>query len=194
MINGNSTNQIYASTVTLDINPQIEITLDEDDIVISIIGLNDDGEEFLNHDISYQGMTLDEVVEVIVERLEEKGYIVSTEDNVMLIHVDGVSTEVTERVKLKMEEKMKNKMNQRGILMEYIKTNDIDLTPEQLQEANRIAKRLNINPGRVILIQQIIEKDDTRKPRDLKDLTMRELHNIHKDLQNEERPGNSDNN
>lgn len=193
LLNGDSSAQIYASTVTLDVNPQIEITLDENDRVISVIGLNDDGEEFLNQNIDYKRMTLDEVIEILVDRLEERGYIVSTEDNVMLIHVDGVNTEVTERVKLKMEEKMKNRMDQKGIKMEYIKSNDIELTPEQLQQARRLSEKHNINPGRVILIQQIIELDDTKRPRDLKEMTMRQLHNLHKQLQNEHRHEHSNN-
>ena len=184
MLRGTTENQVYASTVILDINPQIEITLDEDDKVMTVVALNNDGDTIINHDVEYKNMTLDEFIEYLIEKLDQQGIIISTEDNVILIHVDGVSESVKARVLEKLQERITAETVRHNKVMKFIKTNDVELTDDQLAEVNRVAKEYNINPARIIIIQRIRSLDDSYTIRELATKTMRELYNLENELTN----------
>lgn len=193
-LRGTTENQIYASTVTFDINPQVEITLDEDDVVIGVTILNNDGQDIISQNVEYKGMTLDEFLEYFIGKLEEKGYIISTEDNVMLIHVDGVSEETKARVLAYVEAKITTEANKRNQVINLLKTNEIALTTTQKQAIARLSEQYDINPGRLILIYKIRAVDDSYKISDLSELTMKELNQILLDVSPENPYSNNNNN
>lgn len=182
MLTGETDNQVYASTIVLDINPQIEIVLDENDIVMTVSALNDDGITVIDKDIEYKGMTLDEVIEYIVAELDEQGYIISAEDNVVMIYVDGTSEEIQNRVLQNVESKLEKEGQKYNKIMRFVKTNDYDITPEEARELTELAAKYRINPGRLILIQQIRKIDDTYSVRELARMNMRDLYQLEKDL------------
>ena len=189
------TTQIYASTVTLEINPQIEILLDEDDLVISVTALNGDGDEVLT-DTTFQGMTLDEVIEYLMDRFESLGYIESDVENVIMIYVESDNETIKERVRLKVEERITAEANRIQRVVNFVRSNNYDLTEQEIKRIMDLAKELNINPGRLILIQQIIELNDTYSIPQLNRMSMRELYNLEIELQIEydERPSDNGNN
>ena len=69
MLRGKS---IY-STITLDINPSIEINLDKDEKIINVKALNDDAKEIVSDELD--GMDLEEAIHNIVDKVIEKGYV-----------------------------------------------------------------------------------------------------------------------
>lgn len=182
MINGNTDNQVYASTVTLDINPQIEITLDEDDRVIEVRGLNDDGVSFFQTTSNFKKMELDEFIELLVERLDERGYIVSTEDNTIMIYVEGTSDQIKERVLANVQSKILTEAQKRNRIVNFVKTNEIELTTRQVRAIKQFAENNDINPGRAILIYQIREIDDTYTIQSLQRMKMRDLNALYESL------------
>jgi len=184
MLSSNTDTQIYAATVTLDINPQIEIILDEDDIVIEVNFLNDDGVEIFSKDIEYKGMTLDEVLELIIDRLDEEGIIISEEENIIMVHVEGVDQTVIDAVLDRVEQRIQYEGTARNKIMRIVRTNDIELTNEELAQIKELQDNYNINPGRVILIYRIQQMDDSYTISELTQMSMRELYNLEKALEN----------
>ena len=65
------TNKIV-STITLDINPSIEINLNKSNKVVNVIALNEDAKDIIGSDL--KGKTLDETIKLITNNVIEKGY------------------------------------------------------------------------------------------------------------------------
>lgn len=79
--------------ITLDINPSIEFQLGEDNLVIDVIGLNDDGYSLIK-DIDFEGLTLENATIIVVNRLIAENYIhASMIDDDILLSVDGESVQ-----------------------------------------------------------------------------------------------------
>lgn len=83
------------SFVSLDVNPEIELTLDENDVVLSVHGANEDARVLLLGEVDLKGKTLDEAVEIITELAVELGYL--SEDNKVV--ATNASSADGERVK-----------------------------------------------------------------------------------------------
>ena len=79
-------NNRIVSTITLDINPSVEINLDKKDNVISVVALNEDAKNIIDFD--YKGKSFDDIVSVIINNSIESGYV---EDDrvVVIVHSDG---------------------------------------------------------------------------------------------------------
>ena len=82
--------------VSLDINPEIELTVDAQNKVVSVYGVNEDGKVLLYGEDELVGKSLDEVVGKITDLAVELGYL--TEDN------KAVATSVTSTINGKVEE------------------------------------------------------------------------------------------
>ncbi len=185
--------QIYASTVTLDLNPQFEITLDQDDFIIDIIALNDDGTEIIDQLGEYKRQQLNQVLTVMVEKLYENGYLAQNENTIM-VYVDGVSEQVQLRIQEVVQEKLQEEASKYQKTFQFVQRNNLDYTDTELDRITSFAKENNIHPGRVIIILEILDADETYNVGDLKGLSMRELYQIYQDVMADdsqtEDPGN----
>jgi hypothetical protein len=70
--------------LTIDINPSIEISLNENEQIIKAIGLNEHGKELLKMN-NLKGSNIDEAVSFIVEESIIRGYIKPDIENLILI-------------------------------------------------------------------------------------------------------------
>ena len=80
-------NNRIVSTITLDINPSIEINLDRNENVKSIVALNDDAMEIINSNI--KGKTLEETIDTIVDNLIDKGYVKENDTIEIILYSEG---------------------------------------------------------------------------------------------------------
>lgn len=63
-----------AAYVSVDINPSIELAIDEDEIVLEAKGLNRDGQRVLA-EVEYEGRSVEEVATLLLEEADEQGYL-----------------------------------------------------------------------------------------------------------------------
>ena len=174
---------VIASTVTVDINPSIEITLDENDFVINVTAINNDGEEILNKDIKYRGLTLDRLIEIIIERAHNNGYIIeTTEENVILISVDSSNEAIRTRVEAHLEIKIANEVNKYAERVRIIKERNPNVTDEQLETLVNIARENQISVAKLLIIRRIIILDDSYSLAELKNVSVRGLYQLEKQL------------
>ena len=121
---GNSGGQTPIATsaqsfVSIDINPSIELTVDENDYVVSVFGANEDGQILLQGETNLKGKPVDEVVEKITDLAVEYGFL--TEDNkVVSTSVTSVNQQVADALKNKVNAKISARGNHFGF---EIKTN-----------------------------------------------------------------------
>lgn len=91
---GTTKNKGELSRVQIDVNPSIELMVDEDGKVISVSALNDDGSIIIAGE-AIVNKTVEEATELIVQVCTETGYIVkgevSTSDNNVKVSVSGNS-------------------------------------------------------------------------------------------------------
>jgi len=88
--------------VTVDINPSIELTVDEKGVVLSVYGANQDGQVLLYDETDLEGLTVERAVEKITELAKRYGYL-TQENSTVTTSVTGVNSEL--------EEKLLNKIN-----------------------------------------------------------------------------------
>lgn len=92
--------------MTIDINPSVEFILDAENKVVSVTGLNDDGDLLISGEIIV-GKTAEEASEFVVKLATDAGFIVEgDEENAVSISISGKEKEVEE-----LYNKVKNKVN-----------------------------------------------------------------------------------
>lgn len=177
-VNRNLSDPVVASTVTLDVNPSIIITLDEDDYVISVSALNDDGETVVQRNIKYRGLTIEEVVDILITRLESLGYIVTTTDetNVLLIEVSANDDAIRTRVETAFQAKLEHRMGQFPAPHWVLNARDIKLTDDQQNQMMQDHHLSMYTRAKMTLIYRITILDNSYTIEDLLPLTVRELY------------------
>jgi len=193
---GTEVNPVIASTVTIDINPSIRITLDEDDNVINVSAINNDGEFLIDQDVIYRGLTLDKSIEIILAKALELDYIVEdTLDNVILIDVEANEATVKARIEQALEEIIGQEMLKIGNGYEIRKENRDDLTEDEVTNLHENAQQFRVSLAKLHLINRIIEVDDSYTIENLKDESVMKLYQILNELipDLEVTPGNSEN-
>jgi len=194
---------VVASTITVDINPSIQITLDDEDKVINVTAINIDGEEILSNNIKFRGLSLDETIEILIEAAYNHGFIIETNDeNIILISVDSNNEEIRERLESQLERKIANEVNKYASIVRVIKERNPNVTDEQIKTLADTAKENNMTVAKLLLIRTIISLDSTRSLDELKDFSIRELYRIKYKLlnpteddtpsNNDDTPGNND--
>jgi hypothetical protein len=182
------TEPVVASTITFDINPSIVVTLDEDDNVINATGLNDDGNLVISRDIKVKGLSIDEFIDLLVLRLEETNYILSSDDdyNIILISVENNDNETQELLKTKIQTRLNSKLeqyNQNHWVLDgdSIPTNNFNLN--QFKTEHNLNNQSN---ARVALIYRISELQDLYSIDELSAMSIKDLYSIyleHEDTQ-----------
>lgn len=176
---------VVASTITLEVNPSFQITLDEDDMVINVTALSDDGDAIVSRDIKYRGLSLEEVLEILITRLEARGYIVSTttDSNIILIDVTASSESVRSRVETALRNKLEMEMGRLPAPHWVLNARDIPLTEDQRQAAMEDHRAAMYTRAKMMLIYRIHALDESYTVEDLIPLTIRELYGIFIELE-----------
>lgn len=175
------TNNIVASTVTIDVNPSIEITLNRNDNVIGVTALNDDGEEVIEKDVKYKGLSIDDALEIIVKRLHELGYVVDTDtqNNVLLITVDSRNAEKKTKIQEKFNERLQKELEKYNDSHWVFDEDDFNLTDEQIRQIRNNDLLNQYSYTKIALAYKINELQPNYTLRKLSELTVRQLYNLY---------------
>ena len=154
-------NNRTVSTITLDINPSIEINLTRNDKVKRVVALNDDAKDIISNDLS--GKTLDDTLRLITDNLIEKGYANEDELLEVILYTDG---------------KLSNKQIE-GKLSKTLKDKKIDsdiiIVEKVTKEDEELAKKYNISPAKVSYIKSITQDNENINLDSLADKAVEEL-------------------
>ena len=135
LLNNNKAPQVKPKAlVSVDVNPSIELVVDEDNKVISVTGKNDDGIMILYGEVVI-GKTLDEALELIISLENEAGFLLSGEVGVnannIQISVNGDTQEIYNTIKTNITTKINSICD------------ELNITPS-IEEANKYAnEKLN---------------------------------------------------
>lgn len=135
---------IANSFVIIEINPSIELEVNQDNKVVSVNPLNTDGYFFLE-ELDISNLKLDTALEKIMTQANAKGFL------------------QTETSKITVSAVNKNKKTEESIntfiqtTVETIKPGVMNKNEELINEA----KTLNVSPGRMLIIKRAMEVDKT---------------------------------
>ena len=106
--NGATSSAVAESFVSLDINPEIELTVDAKDVVISAHGANEDGQVLLYGETEIVGEDVEVAIENITDLAVDLGYL-SEDNEVVQTSVSSKKHGKAEELEGKINAKIKNK-------------------------------------------------------------------------------------
>ena len=159
-----SRTQDYTSLVTLDINPSIQLQLDEKDKVIDAIAVNDDAKKVLE-DMDLKQADANVAMNAVLGSLVNNGYL-NANQNTVLLSVENDDDK--ERVALEDELSQYIYTTLKSYSIEgAIYSQDIDID----DDIESLMNKYSISYGKANLIEDIIdENDDAKKTYKVEDL------------------------
>ena len=154
-------NSRIATTITLDINPSIEINLTRNEKVKSVVALNEDAEEIVDGNL--KGKSIDDTLKQITDNLIEKGYV--TEENFLeiILYSEG---DISNK---ELETKLKETLEKKKIDSNIITINKVSKEDEEL------AKKYDVSPAKISYIKTIIQNNKNLDLEDLANKSVSEL-------------------
>jgi len=160
-------------TVTIEVNPEIELTVTRDGDVASMTALNDDGSALLDEESVYVGTECKTAVLAIVDLLIEEEYLQPHNASV-LISVSGGSRDRRESLSLMLEESVSYHLSDAGLKgTVLLRTFD-----GKGSVATEIAERHSISMGKAQLVSEIMSKSPIYTELELSRLSIQELGEI----------------
>lgn len=155
-------NNKIVSTIILDINPSVKITLNKKEKVLDVIPLNDDAKKIISDDL--KGKKIEKAIETITETVIEKGFI---EDQKVAILINVTGSIESNNIEQILETKFNNKQIECNIIIQETNNKSVEN-----------AKKYDISESKASFIEEIIEKNEDLTFEDLKDKSIQELNEI----------------
>ncbi len=161
--------------VQIDINPSIELLVDEDGIVISYQALNADA-EIVIADLDLIGMHYDDAINAYLEAAIDLGYLdANAEDNAVVVTVAEEACDEDECLELKVQEMIQLKLQEKGIPAAVMRGNvDSDVVADLLEN-------YDISNVKARVIARILNNDADADVEALVELNVPELMEILRD-------------
>lgn len=149
------------ASIYLDVNPSIEIQLDNNDNVYKCLAVNEDAIEILNG-IEVKGVKLNTALNAIVGSLYSNGYL-SNESNSILVGINNDDALLLETVTKDMNNILSknNNINCSIIGHSFSKNNDME----------RKAKEYGVSVSKMHLVDKIIKDNKMLNNNDMRDLS-----------------------
>ena len=155
--------QKYTSLVTLDINPSIQLQLDDDHKVVDAIAVNDDAKKVLQ-DMDLKQADANVALNALLGSLVKNGYL-NANQNTVLLSVEN--DDETKRTALEEELSQYIYTTLQNYSIEgaiYSQNIDID------DDIENLMKKYSISYGKANLIEDIMDDDQTQKQYTVEDL------------------------
>ena len=179
---------VIASTVTLEMNPSITISLNRRDYVVNVTAANDDGVQVIDQDVKYKGLTIEKTLEIIVKKMNDLGYVVDDEDlnNIILVEVNSQSDKIRSRVQDKFKTRLNKELEKYNNYHWVLNEDDFQLTDEQIKliREHDLLKRMSTT--KLALIIRINTLDEDQAVTDLAEMKVRHLYDLYYSLEDPE--------
>lgn len=159
------------ASIYLDVNPSIEIQIDENDNVINCIAGNADGSKILEN-ITLEGVEVDTALYAIVGSMYTNGYL-NTNTNSILVSVDS-NNENDDILLNNISQQIDNVFKQNEEMNCSIIAQKINYNADLHDNA----KQYNISVGKMQLIDKIILKSDLYTDENIRELSKMSIHEL----------------
>lgn len=164
------TETIKDASIYLDVNPSIEIQIDENQKVIKCIPTNIDAEKILNN-ITLDGVDINTALFAIVGSMYTNGYL-NSENNSILVTVDTKSEQsnLLSQITTQIENVFKENENMNCSII----AQKVDSTNELID----LSKQYKISIGKMYLIEKIISSGNLYTSENIEELSKMSIHEL----------------
>ena len=152
------------STLTIDVNPSIEINLNKDNIVVSVNSLNNDSNKIINSN-DYEKLKIEEALDKIYTTLKENNYL-NEKTNLVLINIDSTN------------DKLKNEVEEISNEFFGLDKDNVELVIQSAtvtEELRTLAEENNISISKAYYINEQIKNKDGLEIKDFKNVSLNEI-------------------
>jgi len=163
-----NTNFRVASTISLDVNPSVEITANKKEDVLAVTALNDDGRKIIG-DMDFSGSSIDVTVNALIGSMLREGYL-SDLANSILISVDDADAAHGEALQKKLADDVNAILQVNsfdGAVLSQTLVKDSD--------AWTLADEYGITAGKAQLVSEIVAGNPVHTFEELAPLSINEL-------------------
>lgn len=164
-------NYAIASTVSLDVNPSIQIMVNEKEQVLEVKALNKDGGIVIG-DMDFRGSDIEVTMNALIGSMLRKGYL-NELANSILISVDNNDPAKGEKLQEKLTEKVNELLESDGFFGAVL-----GQTITEDDSLQQLADQYGITRGKAQLIQQILNGTTEHTFEELAPLSINELNLI----------------
>ncbi|MBR2614932.1 MAG: hypothetical protein IKC71_05000 [Clostridia bacterium] len=160
------------SYVSMRINPEIELVVDKDGIVVGVNAINEDGETVLS-ELDLVGMTVEEAGQSFTEMATTLGFIDVDNENVVYILAKGKNKRFNEKIEDKITEKINDFFDRKGIFGK--------VSLEEIEKFETLATEWNVSVEEAIVINRVLELYPEMTVEEVTALSFREKLDLIKD-------------
>ncbi len=167
-------NYLVDSVIQIDVNPSIQLEVNQKDKVMKCVALNDDAKDIIK-DMDFQNVDIDVALNAIIGSMVTKGYLDDL-SNSILISVDNNDEKKAEEMRQKLVEKIDNILNTdkiNGSVLSQTLSNKEE--KKEVSEAEALAEQYHISVGKAKLILDVVENNPLLKVEDLVTLSINEI-------------------
>lgn len=161
-------NYAVSSTVSLDVNPSVEITVNDKERVLNVNALNEDGKKVIG-DMDFSGSDIDVTVNALIGSMLRNGYL-SDIANSVLVSVEGSDPAKDDQLRAHIAQEIETLLQTNsfsGSVLSQTVSDDSQL--------RSLADTYGITIGKAQLIKQITDSSPLYQFADLVPLTINEL-------------------
>ena len=161
-------NRIVDATVSLDVNPSVEIQVNQKERVLKVIPLNQDGKIIIG-DMDFSGSDVNVAVNAMIGSMLQNGYL-NELANSILISVDSQDlakgAALQERLTAEVNKLLQTDTFNGAVLSQTVSKND---------ELQKLAEKYDITMGKAQLIQDVLSESSLHTFDELAHLSINEL-------------------
>ena len=156
------------ASVSLDVNPSVEIKVNEKEKVVSVTALNEDGQQIIA-EMDFEGSSLEVTVNALIGSMLRQGYL-SVSANSVLVSVESTDSQQAAALEQRLREEIGGLLESGGINGAVLSQ-----TVAQSEELEALAAEYNITRGRAQLIQEVLRERPLHTFEELAPLSINEL-------------------
>lgn len=155
------------NAITIDVNPSIELQTNRLNEVVKVNPLNKDAEQMLKG-FKIKDPNLNDVVEDVVDRMVFTGHISGGSDNVVMLSVDedNQNPDMVDKVNQTIAAYLEKRQVEASVLTQSVTADKAD---------KQLADDKDVSPGKLTLIQKIMDGDKSLTFEDLSSISLKEL-------------------
>ena len=158
------------TNIYLDINPSICISLNANNVVLSVTALNEDGKPLVNNLKDCIGKDMDSFISQTVTVLSDTGYL-SSEKPTILISVENSNNQKSTAIMKNVSHCMHNNLSEKNltgsVITQQVLSDDLDVKD--------LSKNMHISPGKASFIKHMVEQNDQLEAKDLAKMNIGKL-------------------
>ena len=143
-------------TVSLDVNPSVEYTINRFDRVLSVNGINDDGSDIVSYlDVKQLvNRNIETAIDKTIEQIEAEGYLSNEAENYVVVTAHTVTDTHTDELVDKLDKAVSRHENVRSIASK--------VSDEEIREAHE----QGVSPGKKMMVDRLDDISDEKIDRD----------------------------